>query len=174
MFRPDAGPKRRFRLRQGGGKILRRVSDRVTRVINRSYAVGMHTGRFSRCRPDSPAAAWYFFSFCPKMLHDVQLFWAKAWNLPLCRRRKAPFAGNRVTPVIHRSYAVGSNPGVCPDTWPGSPPAGWKIFFFCRNIWHNVQDVPAKDKNVPCCRRRSRRLGLTAGRNRLPPRTSCY
>jgi len=46
--------------------------------------------------------------------------------------------------IIYRTYAVGSNPGVCPDTWPVSPPAAWKIFFFFRNIVHVVQDIPEK------------------------------
>jgi len=36
-------------------------TDRVTRVINRSYVVDIQTGRFTRWKLDSPPAVWYFF-----------------------------------------------------------------------------------------------------------------
>jgi|GEM_PF-2317517 len=79
--------------RPAGGAISFWVSNRVPRVIYRSYAVGMQPGRFTRCRPDSPAAAWYFFSFCPEKLHVVQLFWATA--LP-----EATFRAGSVTTYV--------------------------------------------------------------------------
>ncbi len=47
-----------------------RVSDRVSRVIYRTYAVGVWTGRLPRWKPDSPAAAWYCFFLFTK-------FWLK-------------------------------------------------------------------------------------------------
>jgi len=39
-----------------------RVSDHVTRVNYTTYAVGVQTGRSTRWKPASPAAAWYTFS----------------------------------------------------------------------------------------------------------------
>jgi hypothetical protein len=35
-------------------------------LIKRSYAVDMQTGHPTRWKPDSPAAAWYFFLFHKK------------------------------------------------------------------------------------------------------------
>ena len=35
----------------------------LTAINNRSYAVGIQTGRLTRWKPDSPAAAWYCFIF---------------------------------------------------------------------------------------------------------------
>jgi len=60
--------------RPAGGGISCRVNDRVRRVIYRSYAVGMQTGRFTRWKPDSPAAAWDVFSFVHKNVHIVNIF----------------------------------------------------------------------------------------------------
>ena len=61
---------------------------------------------------------------------------------------------DRVTRVNDRTYAVGSNPGICLNKRPDSPPAGRKIPCFFTNMLHCVQHVCEKDKNVPCCRRR--------------------
>ncbi len=46
--------------------MLCQVNDHVTRVIDTTYPVDMQTGRFMRWKPDSPAAAWYFFIFFTK------------------------------------------------------------------------------------------------------------
>jgi len=51
-----------------------RVRDRVTRVNDRSYAVGSKPGVCLDERPDSPAAAWYMMFFFTKILHKVQNF----------------------------------------------------------------------------------------------------
>jgi hypothetical protein len=48
--------------------------------------------------------------------------------------------------INYRTYAVGSNPGICRDNQPDSPPAGWKKPTFCTKNLHNVQIFCAKDK----------------------------
>ncbi len=50
-----------------------------------SYAVRVQTGRFTRWKPDSPAAAWYFFIFFTKNSQS-EFFVKKIWGLPPCRR----------------------------------------------------------------------------------------
>jgi hypothetical protein len=62
-----------------------------------------------------------------------------------CRGVRGPNA-HRVSRVTHRTYAVGSKPGVCRDNRPDSPPAGWKIPFFFIKMLHAVQHFYEKDK----------------------------
>ncbi len=45
----------------------------------------VQTGRFTRWKPDSPAAAWYFFIFFTKN-SLCEFFVKKIWGLPPCRR----------------------------------------------------------------------------------------
>jgi hypothetical protein len=120
----------------------------------------------------SPPAGRKIPCFFPKMLHFVQHFWEKDQEVPCCRRRIQPwwkyisdFYTHRVTRVIHRSYAVGSKPGVCLDNRPDSPPAGWNGTFFL---------FPEKEKNVPCGRRRNTLLSRANGPFERAPRNSCY
>jgi hypothetical protein len=39
-----------------------------------SYAVWVQMGRFTRWKPDAPAAAWYFFVFSGKFGSESQIF----------------------------------------------------------------------------------------------------
>jgi len=48
----------------------------------------------------------------------------------------------------------------------------WDMLF--RSIWHNVPNVPEKDKNVPRCRRRNPPLSEATGPFERAPRHSCY
>jgi hypothetical protein len=43
-----------------------------TFLVYSSYAVRVQTGRLTRWKPDSPAAAWYVFFFFTNILHVVQ------------------------------------------------------------------------------------------------------
>jgi hypothetical protein len=71
----------------GGSYLYRKRKDnrvithRVTRVINTTSAVVRQTGRCTRYTAESLAAAWYTLY----LLHKMQHFCAKEWNLPPCR-----------------------------------------------------------------------------------------
>jgi hypothetical protein len=49
------------------------------------------------------------------------------WLLHIAVRRSS-----LISRSDNRSDAVGFKPGVCLDTWPDSPPAGWNGTFFFR------------------------------------------
>jgi len=68
--------------------------------------------------------------------------------------------------VNNRSYAVTD-----PEGNVVSGRAEWDILF--RNIWHNVPNVPEKDKNVPRCRRRNPPLSEATGPFERARRNSC-
>ncbi len=68
--------------------------------------------------------------------------------------------------VNDRTYAVGSNPGMCLNKRPDSPPAGRNRTSLFTHMLHIVQHVCEQDQNVPCCRRRGRPpSGQTSGLN---------
>jgi len=54
-----------------------RVRNRVTCVIDTSYAVSIQIERLTRWKPDSPAAAWYCFLFSTKNCLGEPIFRGK-------------------------------------------------------------------------------------------------
>jgi len=58
-----------------------------TSLNNTRCAVDMQTGRFTRWKPDSPAAAWCFFIFFTKMWLTKPHFCEEGCPIPPCRRR---------------------------------------------------------------------------------------
>jgi len=85
-----------------GGGISCRVNDRVTRVINRTYAVRPIPAWCRTRTPASPAAAWYCLIFVYKNLHKVQ-------TVPCCRpagSENAFWVSNRVTRVNNYTCTI--------------------------------------------------------------------
>jgi len=60
------------------GQTFSLIVYRVTRVIDRSYAVRTVPPVYQTWKPHSPAAAWYVCSFSINMLHNVQHVYGKA------------------------------------------------------------------------------------------------
>jgi hypothetical protein len=88
--------------RPAGGETPFRVRNRVTPVIDTTYAVDMQTGRFMRWKPDSPAAVWYFFYLFHK--NSQREFFVKKHRVFYPAGGDIPFRfRNRVTPVIEKT-----------------------------------------------------------------------
>ncbi len=73
----------------------------------------VQTGRFTRCKPNSPAVAWDVFFFLTDTLHNVQRVRQKEWGLPLGQRRIGPVVPadawvgtHRLTPVSNACYGI--------------------------------------------------------------------
>jgi hypothetical protein len=59
------------------------------------------TERFTRWKPDSPAAAWYFLFFFTKILYDVQNFVKKNDFFRPAGGEISFWVSNRVSPVSY-------------------------------------------------------------------------
>jgi len=129
----------------GGFGILCAGIRMVQSINHRTYAVPIQTGRLTRWKPDSPAAAWYFFVFLQKICTKCKFF-ARKDGIFRPAGGDISFRGrDRVTRVNHRTYAVPIQTGRLTRWKPDSPAAAWYFFVFT-TCWRFAPTCREKDQ----------------------------
>jgi hypothetical protein len=134
--------------------------------------------KVSTCEDSASGRAENSRSFSQK-IHNVNFFVKKKKEVPCCRRRNqlpglvcSRNSSYCVTPVMDRTYAVGSKSGVHLDERPDSPPAGRNGICFFTEILHKVQNFCEKEKRSTMLPQAKRAFTGCFTRFDEPPRNS--